>query len=309
MFTRGPAQHGAVLLALSSLWASVSCQQFLGNVELVGADPDQVVYSASPAGCADAGSTPCTSGSCVPGSFRCNDGRLEACPSGMAWRFLEQCASAGLCLASTGECLPPACDALQYDCSQSGELLVCNADRTAFELVTPCGSQALCNSVRGQEGCEPAVCSAGARRCNGAQLEECRADQKGYSAVQPACVSAALCREEAPGQAHCEAPTCAAGDYSCDGRQLRRCSEDRSAWLVVDRCISAPLCNATAKLCEPPVCQLGQQRCTGSVLERCNADQNDFAIVVDCLNPALCDQRVMACLTTPAPAPASSTPQ
>jgi hypothetical protein len=246
----------------------------------------------------------------VPGTFRCTDGRLEACQApGEAFRFVEQCASAGLCRAGAGVCLPPLCDALQYDCSDSGDLLVCNADRSGFELVTPCGSKALCNSVRGQEGCEPAVCSAGARRCNGAQLEECRADQKGYSAVQPACVSAALCREDAPGQAHCEPPTCAPGDYSCEGRQLRRCSEDRSAWLVVDRCISAPLCNAGTKLCEPPVCQLGEQRCTGSVLERCNADQNDFAAVVDCLNPALCDQRVMACLTTPAPTPASPTPQ
>ena len=81
------------------------------------------------------------------------------------------------------------------------------------------------------------------------------------------------------------------------------------AWLVVDRCISAPLCNAGARLCDAPLCQLGQQRCTGSVLERCNADQSDFAAVVDCLNPALCDPRVMACLTTPAPASASPTPQ
>ena len=337
MFTRGPAQlvlrghpaprrvvrrhlplrglplrgtSGATWLALVGVGASAGCQQVLGNVELVGDEPVQVVYGERPASCADAGSTPCTSGSCVPGSFRCTDARLEACgASGVDWRFVAQCASAGLCAASAGLCLPPTCDALQYDCSDAGALLVCNPERNGFELVTPCGSRALCNSVRGQEGCEPAVCSAGARRCNGAQLEECRADQKGYSAVQPACVSAALCREDAPGRAHCEPATCAAGDYSCDGRQLRRCSEDRSAWLVVDRCISAPLCNPAAKLCDPPTCQLGQQRCTGSVLERCNADQDGFAVVVDCLNPALCDQRVMTCLTTPAPVPANPTPQ
>jgi hypothetical protein len=296
MFTRGPVQLGATWLALSSLCASVSCQQVLGNVELVGGDPEHVVLGAFPASCADAGSSPCTSASCAPGSFRCSGSRLESCSaSGQDFRFVEQCASPGLCLASSGLCLPALCDPLQYDCSESGDLLVCNADRDGFELVAPCGARALCNSVRGQEGCEPAVCSAGARRCNGAQLEECRADQQGYRALQPACVSAALCREDSVGQAHCEPPTCAAGDYSCDGRELRRCSEDRSAWLVVDRCISAPLCNAAAQRCEPAACQLGQQRCTGSVLERCNADQSDFALVVDCLNQALCDQRVMAC--------------
>jgi hypothetical protein len=309
MFTRGPAQLGAAWLALSSLWASVSCQQVLGNVELVGDDPDQVIYGVFPASCRDAGSAACSAG-CAPGSFRCSGGRLEACDaSGLDFRFVEQCASARLCLASSGTCLAPRCDPLQYQCNEAGDLLVCNADRDGFELVTPCGSQALCNSVRGQEGCEPAVCSAGARRCNGAQLEQCRADQQGYTPLQPACLSAALCREDAPGQAHCEPPTCAAGDYSCDGRELRRCKEDRSAWLVVDRCISAPLCNAATQRCESAVCQLGEQRCTGSVLERCNADQNGFAPLVDCLNPALCDPRVMACLTTPAPASASPTPQ
>ncbi len=320
MFTRGPAQQtaspcrrGAAPPGLWSLFwslcASVSCLQVLGHVELSGDEPAQVVYGTFPASCVDAGSTPCTSGSCTPGSFRCTEARLEACSaSGADWRFVEQCASAELCAAGPGVCLPPVCDALEYDCTEAGDLRLCNADRTGFDLVAPCGSKALCNSVRGQEGCEPAVCSAGARRCNGAQLEECRADQKGYSAAQPPCVSAALCRQDAPGQAHCEPPACVAGDYSCDGRQLRRCSEDRSAWLVVDRCISAPLCNAGAKLCDPPLCQLGQQRCNGSVLERCNADQNDFAVVVDCLNPALCDPRVMACLTMPAPA-ATPAPQ
>jgi hypothetical protein len=213
----------------------------------------------------------------------------------------------GLCDATAGVCQPAACDVREHQCTETGELLVCNADRTDFEHVAQCASLAFCNAVRGQERCEATVCDAGARRCNGAQLEECRQDLMGYSPVLPACTSAALCRTDGPGQAHCEPPTCTAGQYACDGRELRLCNEDSNGWFVMDRCTSAPLCNVLSKRCDPVACQLGEQQCQGSVLRRCNADQTGYAPVVDCLNPQLCDTRVMTCLTMPAPTP-SPTP-
>jgi hypothetical protein len=222
LFTRGPTQRGvrrsraelrrrfgaALVAGLAS-----GCLQVLGGVDVVGEDPSigtrREVLGEFPTTCADAGASPCIDASCIPDQLRCDGALLEVCaPSGKAWGLLEPCATPGLCDSIAGVCLPPVCDARQYDCAETGDLVVCNADRTAFELVQHCASRAFCNSVRGQEGCEPTVCSPGERRCNGAQLEECRPDQRGYGPVLPACISAALCKVDAPGKAHCEPPTC-----------------------------------------------------------------------------------------------------
>jgi len=327
MFTRGPTHrgvrrsgaaprrrcdgrrcHGRLRFAIVAAGLSSGCLQALGGVEIVGDDPAigtrRVILGEVPASCADAGVGPCSQGRCVPDQFRCDGDLLEICgASGKAWELLEQCGSVGLCDAPAGVCQPPACDVREHQCTETGELLVCNAERTDFEHVAQCASLAFCNAVRGQERCEATVCDAGARRCNGAQLEECRQDLMGYSPVLPACTSAALCRTDGPGQAHCEPPTCTAGQYACDGRELRLCNESSNGWYVMDRCTSAPLCNVLSKRCDPVVCQLGEQQCQGSVLKRCNADQTDYAPVVDCLNPLLCDTRVMTCLTMPAATP------
>lgn len=319
MFTLSPTQLGVrrsrarvrrrrrfgAVLFLAGIGSG--CLQVLGGVEVVGEEPvlgtGRSVLDEFPTDCADAGAGPCPAG-CIPDQFRCDGDLLEVCTrSGKAWGLLEPCVTAGLCDPIAGVCVPPVCDPRQYDCTEAGDLVVCNAERTGFELVAHCASRAFCNSVRGQERCERTACNTGDRRCNGAQLEECRPDQMGYGPVLPGCISAALCKVDAPGKAHCEAPTCTAGQYSCQARELRLCNQDSSGWTVMDRCISAPLCNVPSQRCDPVACQLGQQRCTGSVLERCNADQNDFAPVVDCLNPLLCDMRVMTCLTTPAPTP------
>jgi hypothetical protein len=284
------------------------CLQVLGGVDVVGEDPPlgtrRDVLAEFPAECADGGAGPCLDARCVPEQFRCDGDLLEVCTaSGKAWGLIEPCATPALCDSLLGICQAPSCAPRQYDCADTGDLVVCNADRTGFELVEPCASRAFCNSVRGQEGCEPPACEVGDRRCNGAQLEECRPDQMGYGPILPRCISAALCKMDAPGRAHCEPPTCTAGQYSCEGRELRLCNEDSSGWTVMDRCISAPLCNAPSKVCDPAVCELGQQRCTGTLLERCNTDQTGFAPVVNCPLPLFCDVRVMTCITMPPPPP------
>jgi hypothetical protein len=292
---------------------SSGCLQALGEVEIVGGDPalgtHRVILGEVPADCVDAGVGPCAEGRCVPDQLRCDGDLLEVCDSsGKKWALIEQCASVGLCDASAGVCRAAVCDVREHQCTETGELLVCNTERTGFEHVAQCSSPAFCNAVRGQERCEEAICDAGARRCNGAQLEACRQDQMGYSPVQPACTSAALCRTDGPGQAHCDPPTCTAGQYACDARELRLCNENSNGWIVLDRCTSAPLCNLAAKRCDPVACQLGEQQCQGSVLRRCNADQTGFSPVVDCGDPLLCDTRVMTCLTMPAPTPAPPAP-
>src|SRR6185503_9152351 len=105
--------------------------------------------------------------------------------------LLFQCASPGLCDAEAGACQLPVCRPREFECTDTGELRICNTDQTGFEHYEQCASLAFCSSVRGQEGCAPVTCKPGDRRCNGAQLEECDADQMGYVPVT-ACASAPL---------------------------------------------------------------------------------------------------------------------
>jgi hypothetical protein len=270
----------------------------MGRVEVLEDDPPQI---AQPLCGADAGECP---NSCRPGAFRCNADLLEQCAgSGSSWGLVQQCDTPGLCDSVEGVCRPKACEPLQYDCAETGDLVVCNTELTGFMLAQRCEPGALCNATQGQETCGAVICALGDRRCNGAQLEECRSDRMGFAPTGMVCGSAALCREDVPGQARCEPPTCTAGVYVCEARELRLCNENSSGWTVMDRCVTAPLCRAELQLCMTPTCAIGQQRCTGGVLERCKVDQTDYAPVADCGDPALCDIRVMTCLTTPAPPP------
>ena len=269
----------------------------LGDVDVLGDAPPVITQQLCDA---DAGRC----ASCLPGSFRCSSDLLEHCtPGGNGWALVSQCDTAGLCDPVEGLCRPKACDPQQYDCSETGDLVVCNAAQTGFTLVQRCDSAAMCNATRGQERCGALICNVGDRRCNGAQLEACRSDRTGFAPTGMACASAALCREDVPGQARCEPRTCTAGQYDCDGRVLRLCNEDSAGWTVMDRCVSDALCRADLQLCELPPCAIGQRRCTGGVLEVCKADQTGYEPIADCGDPALCDIRVMTCLTTPVPPP------
>ncbi len=281
--------------ALTALALSAGCLQVMGGVEVLGDAPPSI---ALPLCGADAGNC----ASCAPGSFRCSADLLQQCsPGGNGWALVAQCDSAGLCDSIEGLCRPKVCEPQQYECSETGDLVVCNQDQTGFTLVQRCDSAASCNATRGQETCGSIVCNPGDRRCNGAQLEQCRSDRMGFAPTGMVCASATLCREDVPGQARCETQTCTAGQYACEGRALRMCNEDSAGWTLMDRCVSDALCRAGLQMCLPPACTLGQRRCTGSVLEVCKADQTDFEPVADCGDPALCDVRVMTCLTTPVP--------
>lgn len=286
---------------LTALSLSAGCLQVMGDVDL--GDPPTGI--TQPLCDADAGSC----GSCLPGAFRCSSELLEQCgPSGSEWALVDQCDTAGLCDPVEGSCRTKACEPQQHDCSETGDLVVCNAEQTGFTLVQRCESAATCNATRGQERCGAVICNAGDRRCSGAQLEACRSDRMGFAPTGMACASAALCREDVPGQASCAPRTCTAGQYVCEGRVLRLCNEDSAGWTVMDFCVTEALCRADQQLCIPPPCAIGQRRCTGSVLEICKTDQTGFEPIADCGDPALCDIRVMTCLTTPVPPPVTQPP-
>lgn len=310
VWTTGPAFSFALARFAAGTLAALmvpACLDLLGDVSVGPAPVDNQTHQAgADAGaCGDAGFA---SGACVirctPGEGRCSGALLQRCnESGDGWDPDAQCASPALCDSDALVCARPACAARQHLCTEQGELLICRTDRTDFEHKDQCQSGAYCSSVSGREGCEGVACRAGRQRCNGAQIEQCRADRTGFDVVGEPCASAALCKEEESDSARCEAPSCSAGQFLCEGARLMRCSDDVDSVVEVRTCESEQLCNAAAQRCDPPTCTPGQQRCTANVLERCNATQTAFTPVETCGSALLCDPGAAGCLTTPPPPP------
>jgi hypothetical protein len=311
-FSLTQARFAPVLLSL--VLTAPACLDVLGDVDVGSAEPSIDTFpnktSADAGACGDEA---LSSGACVvdctPGERRCSGALLQSCnENGNGWELRDQCASAALCDSDALICSRPACADGQHLCTEQGELLICRTDRTDFEHKQQCQSGAYCSSVSGSEGCEGLACRAGRQRCNGAQIEQCRADRTGFDVIGEPCASAALCKEGVSGIASCDAPSCTPGQFRCEGARLMRCSDDGGSSLEMSTCESEQLCNAAEQRCEPPPCTAGQQRCTANVLERCNATQTAFTPVETCTSELLCDPGSPGCLTTPAPPPLDDTP-
>lgn len=307
-----PGRFAAGVLAVAL--TAPACLDVLGDVNVGPAEPSIDLFpnetGADGGACGDEGlsSETCVI-ACTPGEGRCSGALLQRCNErGDGWDLQDQCASSALCDSEALVCSRPACAEGQHLCTEQGELRICRTDRTDFEHKEQCQSGAYCSSVSGSEGCEGVACRAGRQRCNGAQIEQCRADRTGFDVVGEPCASAALCREGASGVASCDAPSCSAGQFRCEGARLMRCSDDGGSSLELRTCDSELLCNAAEQRCEPPPCTPGQQRCTASVLERCNAAQTAFTPVETCASALLCDPSAPTCLTAPPPPPVVNTP-
>jgi len=284
----------------------LGCLDMLGDVNVDGVGTAIEQNLPPPEECSEAA---LLDGSCVvscaPGMVRCNSNLLQRCNiEGDAWTLLNQCASEALCDPMAGRCTTPACAAEEHRCTQDGQLQVCRADRSGFELREQCRSAAYCITEPGRQRCAETECRAGRQRCNGAQIEECRADRTGFDPVGAACASAALCLEGDTGVPSCQQAACVPGQFSCSGRQLSRCADDGLSELPINECATPELCNATQQACGKPSCEVGAQRCTGAVLERCNDARNGFAPVETCSSPAACNPTAAQCtsvLTPPDP--------
>lgn len=276
------------------------CERIIGPVDIDGVPlngTQPLMGDAAP--CVDAGAS-CPKPGCQPMQHRCQGGALQRCnASGTVWELLDQCASAALCSADLGACLPPACARDQHQCTEAGELVRCSSDLTQFEHAETCRSQAFCSAVSGRAGCTPTACRAGRQRCNGAQIEECRADRSGFDVVGDPCGSAFLCIEGESEKARCAEPGCGPGQFQCVGPSLERCTDQLDRFMPITSCATAELCNAELGQCDPPLCDAGTRRCEGALLQVCNPGRDGYTTLFDCVMPALCDVNAPACLMAP----------
>lgn len=284
-------------VALSAL----ACAELLGPIEIERV-PDQDDAPLQGRSCEAGASASCAPGTCPAEAYRCDAQVLQQCnTAGDAWVDVEHCGSASLCDAAAQACRLPACADGEHRCTDAGELIACNAERTGFDLIETCGSAAFCSPARGRQGCAPIACRAGRQRCNGAQIEECRQDRRGFDAVGEPCASPALCVAGQSEQASCLEPACAAGEFRCNGELLERCADELDGFIFVRDCETLALCDAVGGRCGEPACTPGQRRCQGAVLEVCDAERSGYVPERECATAAACDAQAPGCLDAPPP--------
>jgi hypothetical protein len=227
----------------------------------------------------------CQPSACEPGARRCNGARIEVCNedrSGFETATDAPCASAALCIQeSVGEvsCRPPECFEGQFNCTSEGLLQRCSSGLDAFEEVRLCTTPELCDATLGPQGCRPAVCESGARRCEGTAVVVCREGRDGFDTVTECgalgCVAAT---------ASCQAAACERDETRCRGARLEVCNEARSGFRLLETCATEALCvevgNSNRFECQAPACDAGETRCRNNGdLQVCNAAQTAFSAV------------------------------
>lgn len=161
-----------------------------------------------------------------PGSSRCDGARVLTCSAQNTESVTQVCASAALCEqnGATAACDASPCSD-QFQCTNQGEVLVCNAGRTGYVSQAPrvlCATPALCD-VTEPGGCEPPVCAVGERQCDGAVVEVCNDARNDFRAESTCNTGAGLnCVQTGAGAASCQ---CVPGAYRCAAAAgLQRCS-------------------------------------------------------------------------------------
>ena len=231
----------------------------------------------------------CGTRSCEAGERRCNGAQIEACNAdGDAFEPIDAppCGSSALCVR-TGEgdvsCRDPVCDAGDFRCVGGGLLQRCSVSRDAWQDVRACDALDICDPALGLDGCRPADCQRGDRRCSDDALLECNATRDGFDVV--ANCGAAGCD---PDTSECRDP-CLVGAPRCAGANVEECSDPLEGWRVVDTCPASAVCDVTAPSgCREAACAPNARRCRGADVERCNDERNGFDVIDTCATEALC---------------------
>lgn len=107
-----------------------------------GRDGFDTVAECGGLGC-NAATVACHPAACARNERRCQGSRLEVCNDALSdFTLLESCGSEALCVpvgnSERFRCDAPACAAGSAECQDNGDLAVCNADLTGFDIVN-CG--------------------------------------------------------------------------------------------------------------------------------------------------------------------------
>jgi hypothetical protein len=239
---------------------------------------------------------------CGPNEYRCNGANLERCNVERdGWIPVRTCAAAGLCNVAAKRCENPVCIAGAPRCTRAGVLEQCNPENSGWARLADCAAavgvpagpaaSALCDPS-GAGRCLPvALCTDGALRCNGAELERC-----GGNTWHPYehCDTAAQCDSIGgtcrpavcdPGSFRCVNPadpaTPVADDASRLGLVLQGCNALGTGFESVSACGALELCDAAhgqCDICDPSLPSV----CSGDELLVCTADGQELTLYKVC---------------------------
>jgi hypothetical protein len=311
MSSWAPASSWLAVLLSCQLW---SC---LGDVQI-----EKYPEDAAPALGSMMGVKPLEP-ACVPGVVRCDDSWIELCalgdePGQTRWERRQDCQTFALCHPDPGRCEVPACSVGELKC-EGAVPRRCNAGRTGFaDVGEECQDRAHCSpdsAKCGAEGseapcCLSVPCEPNELRCNGTEIQRCRADQSDLDSVA-LCVTPALCAasladcQADPASCLCQEPACEAGATRCELQTLLRCNADQTAFEFVEECGTPALCEAGRALipvaCQPSLCEAGTFACTNTGdLQLCNSDQTAYVTQTTCPGgAAFCSAALGVCTETP----------
>lgn len=248
--------------------------------------------------------SPTHCGPCIAGEVQCSGAtsqNLQVCNANNRWEEVDTCETATLCERSvsmamadptwTPQCLTPSCVAGTLSCEGS-TLYRCRQSQDGYDRIDICASPALCQLATESDSTGEAMCPtgcspAGSFRCTGNAVEQCAADQTGWSDPVP-CAEPTICDSET---GECGSP-CELGMKRCNAGTLEACTA-QGMWATEQVCATVALCEKTpadgsVSRCNPPVCAPQETRCTGAQLEVCNDDRTAFVPLTMCASPALC---------------------
>ena len=213
---------------------------------------------------------------CDESTGTCESGCAEVCPEGARLRCteegIEECNSdeSGCAEWSLDPCEPGTyCDEGEMTCvacaevcpetpkrCTAGGIETCSADAhgcAQWTVETTCEAGQSCDAatLTCVDGCKTS-CDAGAKQCNGAQVQECR--------VVSGCPEWTVVETCGTGYA-CEGGTCVvqcinaceAGKKRCSGQKVQECRAQANgclAWVDSTTCSDVQTCNASTATCE-----------------------------------------------------------
>src|SRR5690606_11306498 len=108
---------------------------------------------------------------------------LQQCADELTgYLFVGACPSAAHCDSDVGLCAEAPCSAGQTRCNDR-VVERCNDTETAWEALSTCETQELCEATRASgslEVCQAPACEVGEVRCAGSVLEQCDAGRTGF---------------------------------------------------------------------------------------------------------------------------------
>ncbi|HWO09249.1 MAG TPA: hypothetical protein VNN80_07205, partial [Polyangiaceae bacterium] len=154
-------------------------------------------------------------GCSTPGASRCDGAQVLTCSAQNTESVTQVCASAVLCEQNgpTARCDASPCT-VPFQCTNQGEVLVCNAGQTGYVSQAPrvfCASAGLCDATA-VDGCQQPACAPGERSCDGAVVQVCNDARTGFRPETSCNAANGLSCVEANGSATCQ---CTPDTFRC----------------------------------------------------------------------------------------------